>query len=47
MEKKLITMYDSDDINLLWKIDVEKSKYEWFGDGEIRITLAKDKSNEV
>ena len=35
VDKKEITMFQSGTVNLLWKIDSDKSSYKWVDDGEV------------
>ena len=40
-------MFNLGRIDLLWKIDLAGSSYNWVSDGEVQITLKKDKEAKV
>jgi hypothetical protein len=47
VHKKVITLFDTDEVELLHKVDFEKATYKWEGEGEVHITMPKSSENKV
>ena len=45
-EDKTITYFDTEELDLFYDIDLEKSYSKWISDGEVNIVLAKSSSNK-
>jgi len=47
INKKAITLFDSDEIEMLYDVDFSKAKYKWEGEGEVHLIMPKSTSNKV